>query len=135
MSLILDTGAVYAWYDRDDRWHGRMRELLGAEPGALILLDIVIPEVDHLLGTAIGQHAQLGFYEDLVSGAYLVANLDERVYPRVLDLNRRYEEFGLGFVDAAVMASAEILGIGRVATTDRRDFGAVRLEISLDLLP
>lgn len=135
MSLILDTGAVYAWYDRDDRWHDRMRELLSAEPGALILLDIVIPEIDHLLGTAIGQHAQLGFCEDLVSGAYLVANLDERVYPRVLDLNRRYGDLELGFVDAAVMASAEILGIGRVATTDRRDFGAVKLDISLDLLP
>lgn len=41
----------------------------------------------------------------------------------------------LGFADAAVMATAEMLGIGRVATTDRRDFGAVALRLQLELLP
>lgn len=33
------------------------------------------------------------------------------------------------------MATAELLGIGRVATTDRRDSGAVNLCIELEMLP
>lgn len=135
MALILDTGAIYAWYDRDDRWHQPVRQLLEAEPGTLVLPSPVIPEVDYLLGTAIGFDAQIAFYEDLVAPAYLVAELGEADLPRVLELNLRYHELRLGFVDAAVMATAEGLGIGRVATTDRRDFGSVTLRLPLELLP
>lgn len=135
MSLILDTGALYAWYDRDDRWHEPVRRLIEAEAGALILPTSVVPEVDHLLGTAIGTQAQLAFYGDLAAPAYLLADLDDNGLRRVLELNRHYQDLRLGFVDAAVMATAEDRGIGRVATTDRRDFGAVTLRVALELLP
>jgi uncharacterized protein len=135
VSLILDTGAVYAWYDRDDRWHRPVRELLEDEPGALIVPSPIIPEVDHLLGAAIGVDAQLAFYEDLAAPSYLVADLEEGAYQRVLELNRQYRDLRLGFVDAAVMVMAETLGIGRIVTVDRRDFSAVTLLIQLELLP
>jgi len=78
---------------------------------------------------------QLAFYEDLAAPPYLVADLGEDAYRRVLELNRRHRDLRLGFVDAAVMATAEILGIGRVATTDRRDLGSVTLGVPLELLP
>lgn len=52
MTLLLDTGAAYAYYDRDDSWHAAMRQLIDDEAGTLALPAIVIPEVDHLLGTA-----------------------------------------------------------------------------------
>jgi predicted nucleic acid-binding protein len=52
-----------------------------------------------------------------------------------LELNRKYQALRLGFVDAAVLTLAEDLGLGRIATTDRRHFGAVRLSIPLELLP
>jgi predicted nucleic acid-binding protein len=135
LSLVLDTGALYAWYDRDDRWHGAVRALLDADTGALIVPAAVIPEVDYLLGRAIGTEAQLALYDDLTISAFLVTDLDEAGYRRVLELNRRYRDLQLGFVDAAVMATVESLGIGRIATTDRRDFSAVNLEIEIELLP
>lgn len=33
MTLLLDTGAVYAYYDRDDRWHAAMRRLIDDKIG------------------------------------------------------------------------------------------------------
>jgi predicted nucleic acid-binding protein len=65
----------------------------------------------------------------------LIADLETSAYPRILSLNRQYRDLRLGFVDAAVMAIAELLGIRRLATTDRRDFGAVQLDLELELLP
>jgi uncharacterized protein len=135
MGLLLDSGAVYAYYVRDDRWHGRVRGLLDADPGPFMLPAVVVPEVDHLLGRAVGPRAQLALYEDIVNDVYLVADLAAAGYERVLELNRRFADLELGFVDAAVAALAEQLGVDRLATTDRRHFPAIAGEVALSLLP
>ena len=58
---------------------------------------------------------------------------------RALELDNRFKELGLGLVDGTVAALAERRRIYRVLTTDRRDFGALRvgprLSQSLELLP
>lgn len=135
MSLLLDTGIVYAYYDRSDRWHQRARALLQGEPHGLILPAPVIPEVDHLLGQRLGAKGRHTFYAGIVEGYYLVADLPTEAYGRVADLNRRFEDMELGFVDAAVIALAETLGVLRVATTDRRHFDPLAAALSIELLP
>jgi predicted nucleic acid-binding protein len=135
MAVILDTGVVYAYYDRSDSWHFASRRLIEEESGRLILPTPVIPEVDHLLGNRLGVEAQATFYEGLIGGAFFAADLPQESYPRVLALNRKYRDLNLGFVDAAVLALAEHLNLGRIATTDRRHFGAVVIGLPLELLP
>lgn len=135
MTLLLDTGAAYAYYDSDDSWHLAMRQVIDGETGTLALPAVVIPEIDHLLATRIGHSAQLAFYDDIVEGVYLVVDLDIDRYERVLDLNRRYADLRLGFVDAAVVAVSEQLGVRRLATTDRRHFPAIGRDVPLELLP
>ncbi|HEX9944540.1 MAG TPA: PIN domain-containing protein [Thermoanaerobaculia bacterium] len=135
MAVLLDTDVLFAYYDRRDAWHPASRRLIEAEAGGLIVPVPVISEVDYLLGERFGNQAQVSFYEGLVDGSYFVADLPQESYPRILELNRKYESLRLGFVDAAVMALAEHLGMGRIATTDRRHFNAVRLALPLELLP
>ena len=135
MSVILDAGIVYAYYDRSDRWHDRARALIQAEPRGLILPAPIIPEVDHLLGARLGRKSRLTFYAGIIEGHYLVADLPMERYARVADLNRRFEDIDLGFVDAAVVALAETLGLKRIATSDRRHFAPVADALRLTLLP
>lgn len=135
MTLLLDTGAVYAYYDGDDSWHPAMRVAIDSEPGPLVLPAVVIPEVDHLLGARIGHPAQLALYTDIVNGVYLVVDLEQDRYRRVLELNQRYPDLRLGFVDAAVAALSEQLGVRRVATTDRRHFPVMGATVPLELVP
>ncbi|MGQ0573111.1 MAG: type II toxin-antitoxin system VapC family toxin [Pseudonocardia sp.] len=135
MTLLLDTGAVYAYYDGDDTWHPAMLAEIDAEPGPLVLPAVVIPEVDHLLGARIGQAAQLALYTDITDGIYLVVDLEQERYRRVLELNRRFSDLRFGFVDAAVAALSEQLGVRRVATTDRRHFPAIGAAVPLELVP
>jgi len=58
---------------------------------------------------------------------------------RALELDARFKELNLGLVDGTVAAVAERRGIFRVLTTDRRDFGSIRigprLTRALELLP
>ena len=135
MAILLDTGILYSYYDRRDRWHLASRKLIEAEVGDLIIPSPVIPEVDYLLGERLGSEAQAVFYEGLINGAFTITDLPQQSYARILELNQKYRNIRLGFVDAAVLALAEILNLGRVATTDRRHFGAVKLALPLELLP
>ena len=135
MTLLLDTGAVYAYYDRDDRWHIAVRQLIDDEAGTLALPAVVIPEVDHLLGARLGHRAQLALHDDVIEGVYLLVDLELDRYRRVGELNRRYADLRLGFVDAAVVALSEQLGVSRVATTDRRHFPVIGHEVPMELLP
>jgi predicted nucleic acid-binding protein len=135
VSVILDTGVIYAYYDRSDRWHARARTLVEGEQRGLILPAPVVPEIDHLLGQRLGAKSRLTFYGGLVEGYYLVVDLPRESYSRVIDLNRRFDDLELGFVDAAVVAIGEALGVRRIATTDRRHFDPLAAALSLELLP
>ena len=135
MSLLLDTGIVYAYYDRSDGWHARARRLIESEQRGLILPAAVIPEVDWLLGQRLGARSRLAFYEGIIEGYYLVADLPRASYARVAELNRRFGDLELGFVDAAIVATAESLGLARIATTDRGHFEPLAKALSLQLVP
>lgn len=135
MAVLLDTGVVYAGYDRRDRHHAEARELLRAEARELVLPAPTVPEIDYLLGKHLGPAAQGAFMTSLGDGTFFLVDLPAAGYLRVAELHRRYADLQLGFVDAAVMAIAEHLDIGRIATFDRRHFGTVQLRVSLTLLP
>lgn len=58
---------------------------------------------------------------------------------RALELDAKFKDLNLGLVDGMVAALAERREVYRVLTTDRRDFGALRvgprLSRALELLP
>lgn len=135
MSILLDTGVVYAYYDRSDAWHARARKLIESEHRGLILPAAVIPEIDWLLGQRLGRRSRLTFYDGIAEGYYLVADLPRTAYPRIAELSRRFDDLDLGFVDAAVIAIAEALGLTRIATTDRRHFDPVAAALSMNVIP
>jgi uncharacterized protein len=135
MSVLLDTGIVYAYYDRHDDWHARARKLIQSQQQGLILPSPVIPEIDHLLGQRLGARSRQVFYSGIVEGYFLVADLPRDAYSRVAALNRQFAELDLGFVDASVVAISEGLGLKRVATADRRHFEPVARALALELLP
>jgi predicted nucleic acid-binding protein len=58
---------------------------------------------------------------------------------RALELDARFRGLTIGLVDGTVAAVAERRRVYRILTTDRRDFGAIRVGLrftqALDLLP
>jgi len=76
--------------------------------------------------TRLGTRAELLFLGDLVSGAFSVEPVAVTDWFRVIELVDKYRDFPLGTVDATVVACAERLGIGDVATLDHRHFRAAR---------
>jgi uncharacterized protein len=126
VSVVADTGALYALVDRSDRWHHPVAEWWAAHGDRVLVPAVVIPEVCHLLGTRIGPAAEEAFVRSLSDREFTLEALEEEDMPRAADLMRRYADLPLGFVDAAVAAAAERLETRELLTTDRRHFGVVR---------
>ena len=59
--MIVDTGVVYAGFDRRDDWHARSAQLLNAAHGPLRMPSLVVTEVCYLLGARLGAAAEADF--------------------------------------------------------------------------
>lgn len=136
MSLILDSGGLYALYDVDDRFHQAARRVIERERGPLILPSAILSEIDYLLREFLGIDAELDFLDGLRTGAYLLEPLTSTDLDRCHTLIKRYRDLNLGLADTAVIATAERLNITRILTVDERDFRAIKAEHGpLTLLP
>jgi len=133
--VVADTGAVIALIDADDRHHPTLREAFEAAPGDWLLPWAILPEVDYLLSTRLGEEVANAFRSDLAAGLLSVEWDGAADLERVAELNTLYADLGLGLVDAAVMAVAERVGARAIATLDLRDFGAVELSGAPELWP
>jgi predicted nucleic acid-binding protein len=124
MTVIVDTGILYALADADDRWHAAAVAWVQDATDLLIAPVTVLPEVAYLLQTRLGAAAELAFVQSVAAGEIEVEDLRRQDVTRSAEILRRLPE--LGFVDATIVAIAERLKVSSIATTDRRHFTAVR---------
>jgi uncharacterized protein len=126
VTVVADSGAIYALIDASDAWHARVKAWWGRSARSIVLPVTILPEVTHLLEKRIGAAAEEAFVRALADGEFVVEPLDDDDLPRIADLVHAYRDFPLGFVDASVIAACERLETRDVLTTDRRHFGVVR---------
>lgn len=121
--------------NRRDDDHERVAAWMETVGEDLLTTPLIVVEIDHLVSRGGGPDAARAFYEDLVSGAYLVEWWPEAVVETVTAA-RKYRNIGLA--DASLLALAARLGTTRVATLDERHFRAIRPltgEAAFALLP
>ena len=124
MSLLVDTGVLYALADVDDAWHERARDYMKRAREVLLVPITVTVEVAYLLREHLSKRAEQAFVASLAKGEVGVETLTAEDWKRCAALMSVYSE--IGFVDASVVAVAERLRLRRIATTDRRHFGQLR---------
>lgn len=134
MSLVLDTGVVVAATDADDPDHQACARLLSTTTERRIVPAPVLVEIDHLLRD---DRAMPLILRDITRGGLTVEDLILQDYTRVADLQERYADLRVGFVDCAVLAIVERLGETKLATLDHRHFSVLRPQHlnALTLLP
>jgi len=132
--IVVDTSVVLALFDKRDAHHVAAREIFTADPGDWILPWAILPEVDYLVFTRLGERAQQLWLADLADGSLAVEWGRGDDLSGAQALIRKYASLNIGLVDAVVMVTAERLKAD-IATMDRRHFGAVRLKHAPRLLP
>jgi len=125
--IVVDTGVLYALADRDDSHHAGCVRWLATARGPLIVPPPVIAEACYLIGRHLGPSPEATFLDAFGPGqAFTLGSLLEADLRRMAALVRQYADLPLGGTDAAVIATAERLGVVEIATVDRRHFTVVR---------
>jgi hypothetical protein len=96
-----------------------------------------VTEVAYLLEVRLGVDAEVRFVGDFASGNFITEPVRPADWLRIAELIARYRDLPLGTVDASIVAAAERMKIGTIATLDHRHFSVVRpnhLE-SFEILP
>jgi len=126
MALMADSGAIYGLHDRRDRHHRALRKAIEQETGPILVPQAIPSEIDYLLRATLGIDAELDFLDDIIASIFTLAPFTPIDAIRSRDLAATYRNLDLGLADAALIATAERLGVSRILTVDERDFRAVR---------
>jgi uncharacterized protein len=112
MSVVLDTSAIVAAYDRSDPGHAATAELLNALDDELVTTPLVAAQMDRALTGTKGRDA---LWKDLDSGAITVRWWADAM-DETLRIARRHPILCLA--DASLVALAGRLRTDRIATFD-----------------
>jgi predicted nucleic acid-binding protein len=123
-ALICDTGALLDYLVEGAPDHQRFRHAIDRARTRYVP-GLVLAEVDYFLRDE--RSAMKALMNDLARGAFTYAAPSLDQLARAMEIDRRYDNLGLGLVDASLVVLAEDLGIRRIATRDVRHFAAVRL--------
>lgn len=123
--LIVDAGPLVAYLNRNDPDHARCAALLESRTDDLLVTPYVVTEACYLVGKYVGADAEINLVEALAAGDLNQLDVTAGDLIRMTELMRQYRGFPLGVADASVIAAAERLQAGEVATLDQRHFRAV----------
>ena len=126
MAILLDPSAVLAAADTADLNHRAAVAWFGRVDEPLLLGALGLAELDVLLQRELGATASLALVEALVAGSIrLVAPMPEDL-ARAAVLMGEAAEHRPRLADALLVATAERLGVRRVAAFDRRPLAVFR---------
>jgi uncharacterized protein len=124
VALILDTGPLVATLDATDPDHDRCTDLIRNACEPRVVPVCVLVEIEYLMRP--WPRAFAALLADFDTGALSLVELPAAWLQRAGELIRRYRDLPLGFVDATVLAAAEMLEEHKIATLDHRHFTVVR---------
>jgi predicted nucleic acid-binding protein len=126
MAVLLDSSAVLAAADQSDLNHRAALAWFGRNDEPLMIGALTLAELDLLLQRELGVRATFAFLKSIESGAVKVLAPTTADMVRAAELMRESIEDRPRLADAVLVATAERLGITRVAVFDRRPIAIFR---------
>lgn len=120
--VLLDTGPLVAWLDRDDAHHAMVQRWMAAYEGELITTWPVITEACHL----VPERAAPLVLQWIERGGATLAEIPVSSLRAIAARMDKYADLPMDLADATLLWVAEREGVLDVLTLDRRDFGIYR---------
>lgn len=124
--IVVDTGALYAVVDRSEPAHEPVTTFLAATVEGLVTTPLVLAELDHLVGTQLGEAVRSRVTSRLSAGAIGLSPFDARAFAEAARVADQYADMRLGLTDASLMVAAQQLRTVRMLTVDYKHFRALR---------
>ena len=126
MTLIIDSSFLVALYDGSEVHHRKAYDFAANRTEAMLVPDLVLPEVSFLLRRNLGYANSLNFFDFFKHNSVRLVPVIMQDLARVYEIGQDYADARFDLVDCCIMAMAERLNVTRIATLDRRDFSIFR---------
>ncbi len=123
--ILLDTSGLLAAIDSSQRSHQTAAHSLSGATPPLLLSPFVLAELDYLLATRVGLHAEQALLDEVARGAYQLEPFSEDDVAGAAEVIQRYAALELGLADASLVVLANRHGTVDILTLDERHFRAV----------
>jgi predicted nucleic acid-binding protein len=123
---LIDTGAILALLDKNDRWHNPCVNAFAQLRLPLLTSEAVLTELFHLAGDR--QREREGAWRFVHSGALLLGGIEHSELPQIHDLMSRYWDRPMDFADATLIYLARRESLSVILTVDHADFATYRIQ-------
>ncbi|MDA8392158.1 MAG: PIN domain-containing protein [Actinomycetota bacterium] len=125
-NLIVDTSALLAYFDASEPDHDAVEHEIEACTDLLVVSPYVIAELDYLVATRHGLHAELAVLDELTGGAWELAEFDVADLLQARSIVAKYGDQDIGVADASNVVLAHRYRSPTIVTLDRRHFEMLR---------
>ena len=124
--ILIDTGPMAAFFDKDDRHHGLCIEILKDVREPLITTWPVLTECFYLLNFSWEVQDSLWLF--MQRGGIEIYTLEKELLHRCRELMKQYRNLPMDLADATLVALADVLEVPKIFTLDHRDFSTYRFK-------
>jgi len=124
--ILIDTGPIVAFFDKDDRYHSLCVEILKEIKGPLITTWPIITECFYLLNFS--WEVQDSFWVFIQRGGVDIYPIERDLQVRCRELMKQYRDLPMDLADATLVVLGEKVEVSKVFTLDHKDFSIYRLK-------
>ena len=124
--ILLDTSGLLAWVDADQRQHAEVAAAMTAATPPYLLSPFVLAELDYLLATRVGRHAELALLAEVERGGFQMEAFSAADVGAARKVLERYHDLDVGLADASLLILAERHDVWDILTLDERHFRTLR---------
>ena len=122
--ILIDTGPVVAFFDKDDRHHALCVEILREIREPLVTTWPVLTECFYLLNFS--WNVQDDLWTFIERGGVEIHPLEMNHSVQCHELMRQYQDLPMDLADATLVSLADTLGVSKIFTLDQKDFSIYR---------
>jgi len=124
--VIVDTGALLAFFDTDEPDHQTVSAVLAGTTEPLVVSPYVVAELDYLVASRLGVSAELAVLRELTGGAWDLPAIGVEELVKARAVIERYADQDISVADASIVVLAERYRTRTIVTLDHRHFDVLR---------
>lgn len=115
-NTLIDAGPIIALFNKNDKYHEKIKEFMKNYKGLLLSTWPVVTEVSHMLDFNI--QTQIDFLTWINLGGVILENIDNEDISRIIELSRKYSDVPMDLADASLVVLSEKKNIKEIITID-----------------
>jgi hypothetical protein len=115
-NTLIDAGPLIALFNKNDRYHNKIKLFLKDYRGILTSTWPVLTEVSHMLD--FNTQTQIDFLTWVNLGGINIEDIEKEDIARMIELSKKYSDIPMDLADASLIVTAEKINIKEIITID-----------------